>query len=438
MNGAGAHVEAADGAHIAASDPDRLLDTVSSLHREASRRVRGERIELYHRSSYRVRVRHEPASAGRSVRTGSDEGLALRVIDDEGACAFAAASGSSADTLLWLLERARESRRISIPGDEVWASGVEEPLLDRETVTALPSVRRLTRWLDEALARLVETGSGRPAPPEIGSAWIEAGLTAETLVADGGLRASRSRRRLWAVAMVRPVGLEGLPERPRSLASRTLSGLSVEAWRSRDLGLEHVGTVGEAEPSATLTVVFDPEAAAGLVVGLVRCVHGRGQQEGAPAGPAWQILDDPTAPGALVGGSFDDAGFPTRRVRLAGDGRVIGVLEGQGHFRRSSFRDPPAPMSTTLVVEEGPESMPAQGLLVSDLRVHVLRQDEWVLETGGAWLEGGAPSTLAPRIFLRCKPHEMIRQCVGAIGAAVPTAATVITPHLVFEDMERI
>jgi hypothetical protein len=56
------------------------------------------------------------------------------------------------------------------------------------------------------------------------------------------------------------------------------------------------------------------------------------------AGPGWGVDDQPVNSGALVGGTFDDAGFCDRIPAAVKSGLWVGATRGPGTFRRSSFR----------------------------------------------------------------------------------------------------
>jgi hypothetical protein len=136
-----------------------------------------------------------------------------------------------------------------------------------------------------------------------------------------------------------------------------------------------------------------------------------------------------------VGGAFDDAGFPTRRRILADGSREVGALEGEGQFWRSSYRDPPCPGTTTLLVETAGATPVDQGILVRDLRLHPVSDDRWILEVDGSLLRRGEPSGAVLGLVLEVDPADLVLRCAAAVGPARRTARGVVTPTLVFEGL---
>jgi hypothetical protein len=191
----------------------------------------------------------------------------------------------------------------------------------------------------------------------------------------------------------------------------------------------------EAPPTRKIPVLFNPECSALLVQALVRSLHADENGRGAAVGAAWIVTDDPTGDGALFGGRFDDAGFPTRPTILSDGRRCQGVIEGQGHLRRPSFRDRPVALPSQLVVASGETGPPDSCLLATALGLHVTEPDRWVLRIVGALLNDGHPGPVLRACFASVSPMDLVRRCVAAVGPARSSHLGVSTPGLVFDDL---
>ena len=397
-----------------AVDPDERLDRLSSLLQEATASARSHSVELYSRASARARVCVDGLDDAPTVHVGFEDGIAVRVAQVRQRClGFAACAGTNRQALRWVVEQAlRSSSRSSFAG---WAEGRGHPLLDREPAPGLPAPSELSAWLDKALRAAARTGV------RVGSAWVEAALTTESIAADCGLLASRERTRAWALAIV-----DG---RPRSVGARTIDSLDTLDWaRSKR---EPLTGSGDRFPQGKRPVVFLPEAAASLVKALVRVLQATVNEPRPEIGRGWRVKDDPLDPRALVGGSFDDAGFPTAE-KLLWDGRqAVGEIDGAGHFRRASYRDPPVPMVTTLVLEASASGGEEPCVLVEFLRVHPLDPRTWVLEMSGRDTSG-APFQDA---MLQVKPLDLLRRCAATMGEPRWFPRGVVTPAILLESL---
>jgi hypothetical protein len=302
-------------------------------------------------------------------------------------------------------------------------------MLDRDPGSVLPGEDSLLAWLERASSRVGSGGDGQVQGPS----WIEAGLTIETLVADGGLEASRSRRRVWAMALLRRFHPAPGRERPKILVGRTLKNLPVNGWTA-SIGSGRRGGARVEKPR-TGDLVVTGDASAGLVAALTQAAHGSPRTGGAEVGRGWCLRDDPLFVGGMSGGIFDDAGFATRCRALANGSRVVGVLGTRGHYLRPSFRDVPTPGFATLVVAEKDDRMPAKGFLADGLRVHRLEADRWVLDLEGVWLGDGRPSLDADRLEVTVRPLELVVRCTGSVGRAQQFWNGVVAPALIFEGI---
>ena len=398
-----------------AVDPDEMLERLSSQLRVATTRARKHRVELYSRASVRTRVSIESPGEAPDVHLGFEDGIAARAVRlHDGAHGFAASAGTDRVALEWVVEQAL---RASVPSNGAeWADGAGHPLLDREPAPLIPSAKDLSGWLELAL------GTAASAGVTVRSAWVEAALTTETIAAHGGLLASRHRSRVWALGVAE--------RRPRILGARALDELDSCYWaRSVRVPQErsHRVILPLERPA-----LFYPEAAASLVTALVRAVQSAGDEQVPEIGPGWRVSDDPTEPRGLVGGSFDDAGFPASRRLLWDDARVVGRTDGVGHYRRASYRDPPSPMATTLVVEPKPGEIEDRAIHVEAVRVHPVDSAVWILEMSGRESGGGAGFRDA---MLEVKPLELLRRCRAAVGEPRWFPQGIVTPAVFFESL---
>lgn len=167
-----------------------------------------------------------------------------------------------------------------------------------------------------------------------------------------------------------------------------------------------------------------------LILALATALRDSGQTEPIPVGTGFCVAEDPHDPRGLAGGTFDDAGFPTRYKVLA-DGHFASVApRGAGDLRRDSFRDPPRPAFGTLVVADGEETLPDQGIVVDGLRIHRTAPDHWVLEIDGILVGDG------PRFekgYTAIHPLSWVRRIRGAVGEARACPNGVVAPTLLID-----
>jgi len=408
-----------------------LINAKSLLHRAHSLAA-GSKAEIFRRLSTRARVSFDPPETRPRSFSARDEGLAIRLDRGAEGFSFAACSGGGSAALDRAMSMALRTTPQGSPSDEdAWERSARGPMVDRERGATLPAVEELRSWLAEALALSRKAASRHGAI--LGPAWVEAGVTAEVLIADGGLMAVRTRTRVWALVMVRGHGSGPARERPRVVAARSLRALSPRTW-AKGIETETPGREKGASPAVgALAVIGD--AAATLVATLAATLHASGAHPPPNVGRAWRLSDDPLWVGGLASGRFDDAGFAARPLVLADGASVVGTLGTRGHYRRPSYRDIPAPMFTTLVLEGGEDPMPSKGFSAHDLRVHRLTPDRWVLDLLGTWLREGRPSASLDRLRLPVRPHDLVARCTRAIGTSRLHANGVSTPTLVFEGI---
>jgi hypothetical protein len=395
-------------------DTERLAQCLESCTTGVDRRFGFRAIELYHRAALSIRVSLDTRD-GTTSRTGADQGMALRAEPAAGReVRFAAGSGGGEEALVRLLELA--SRGAGGEWSPDWTAA-EGDLSDVDADGGLPAPGELTDWLHRARRRLAEVpGDG---------CWVEVARTVESWVGAAGLRARRERTRAWALA--RPIG------RPLIVASRGFDRLRAEGWAELMTDRAVHGPSG-APATAGLPLLFTGETSALLVQALAHAVHGAGAAPVKTVGPGWRLADDPRAPGALFGGRFDDAGFPTNRTVLADGDRLLVHLEERGHWRRPSFRDRPLVMPANLVVDPPTVEPPERALRVSGLSIHPLAPDRWVLEVEGTFLEAGKPVRSAPTGWIETSPGALVERCLGGVGPPRSFHRGVTTPALLFDS----
>lgn len=404
-------------------DPFRFLERAEGLQRHAGARSRGRPVELFLRSSRRVTAtadRFRPLSPFDSLQIGLEEGVAIRVREDRtGASGFSAAAGADEAAVGWAVERAvlalgwcgRQGQ-----GPE-WAGGDGKIRVD-VCAAGRPSSSELGHWLATTMADL-----GR----EVSSGSLDAALVVECIVNDLGVRAVRMRQRFVARFRFEPRKAEGR-KRYRTFVGTDLSILGRAIASAFE---ECPGESGQACPGGDgfPFLLLLPNAAASLVRALVEALHSDRRTVGLPVGRGWVVAEDPLAPDAPFGASFDDAGFESRAVELADGRTVTGAIEGPGLLRRPSFRDPPGPLALNLRVKADPVPLPPRSLPVLDLRV-LPAEDGWLLEfTVG----GRAEAPGERRRFAKSRPEELVLGVLGAVGEAQATWKGVVTPSLLLE-----
>jgi predicted Zn-dependent protease len=406
----------------------RLVDHQRVLQKE----VGAQSLELYHRASINLRVARDERSTRSIVVSGSEEGVAARL--DRGnkvGVAFGAASGGDLRSLRWAIARAEAAA----PGGGAEWPDDREVQVDRDEAGRFPSPRELESWLGRARARLAALPALARAftPARI---WVEVAATTENLVADEGLTASRTRLRAWAMAQLRPDDATAKSPRPLFVASRSWSELPERGWA----GLAEERSLGQGALTGgdhgKLPVLFSAEAAAILVAAVARTLHGREESVGAAVGPAWEIADDPGAADALFGGRFDDVGFATQRRVLADGVRAVQPLNGRGCFRRPSFRDPPSPLHSHLVIEAGDDSTPPALLYVTEAALHPLAGERWILECDGTLRRGAESGPLVRGGLIDTSPARLVERCVARVGPSVQSHRGATTPALLFDGLD--
>jgi hypothetical protein len=370
-------------------------------------------VELYARTSRRIRVSIDAGGRLR-VDRGTDEGLAVRAFDARRRIlGFAAASGLDPGDGARAAQRA-EADAVPFDGERPWSRRAGAWTDGTESFPDLPSTDDLAAWLAGAVRRSSCVPTEDP--------WVEASSTIETSwTREGSWR--RSRLRIWGIVVGPCVASPKAEPVPRVVAARSLSALPSDPWPVH-------GGAGRSRSCRSESVVFDGDALAAVVPTLVRALADNGPAHRVRVGPGWVVRDDPTDPAALVGGPWDDAGFPTRPVSLADGRTIVGRIAGPGSFRRGSFRDLPEPAPTLLRVEPPAVVSSPGDVRIVAARIHPL-EGRWILEVDGTDPKGGAFHGL----LIRTDPRGLVARCVGGVGPAVLRAGTVLTPALRFEGL---
>jgi hypothetical protein len=375
-------------------DVEQVIDRARSLWRHASGKARTAHVELYVKTSSRLRVSRRFHAADVGLQHVNETGHALRILPrGSDRAGFAASSGLSVSAIGWTLGAAAniDSQR---PALVPRGADVAEERFDLDAPDVIPAD-------DDLRAALLRR-------PFLRS--LEAGTTLEALVGAGGWIAVRRRHRFW--------GVVGIP-RVRLVAQR-----GFEFWeRCLDAPIETAPAAPIGEPLRTFELASS--AAAPVVNALVDVFHGRTANQSLEVGPGWEVADDPTRPDGLSGGSFDDSGFPTERRALAQGGVWVGRLDGPGTFWRASFRNPPVESASNLVLASGDlaSAVGTNRIQATHARVIRMAPGLWVLEL----------EFHAQRKWLRVDPRSLLAACSRRLGAATVSSDGPIVPGLRFE-----
>ena len=385
-------------------DVELIVDQTRTLWRDAVARVSTGRVELFVKTSSRVRATRDLRGAGVTLDRVLESGIAVRVIEaGRDRAGFAASSGLSPDDVRWATESAA-GYGAQAPTAEPRASDIEPERWDLDDQASLPT--------EEILVSALTARTNL--------SWIEAGTTVEVLAGTGGWIAARRRHRLWALT-------DG--SFPRLLVQRGFS-----AWEAR----LDAGDVDD--PSATRSravegeaLILTPHAAAPVVASLVDAFHRDTTAPRAGMGEGWDVADEPVRTDALAGGSFDDAGFPAKRRVLAAGGVWVEGLTGPGTYRRSSFRDPPAESASNLVMAgDQSTALPRTAVIAGSSRVIRSSPEVWVLELK---LAGASNTDVDCRRWIRTSPEALIGCCRSRLGGTQVTQEGPIVPFLVFDGL---
>jgi len=374
-----------------ANEIEALVERANALWMRAQRE-RTSRVELYAKLADRVRMERGP-----SMHRAREAGIALRTFTrDESRAAFASCPGLSNGAVDGAFSAGQRWVTAATP-EPALVSGRRS---DLDADLSLPSEVELLTWLRSS--------------PSI--AWVEAGTTTEVLIGPEGWVTARRRHRIWA--MIRPDGDRLVAARGAPKWDEALQRCTAEY----DPG-------GPTGASSSCSIACQTEAAAPIVNALVHRFHLSNAIGDLRVGPGWNVMDEPAHPAGLVGGVFDDAGFPTSPLKLS-NGGALRTLEGtEGHLWRRSYREPPIPTPSNLIVgSRGLEEPEPCGFFARRCRVHHLTRAVWVLEFEP--VGGGAP------LFVRTSPERLIRACALGVGPARFTANGPCVPVMVFRGLQ--
>lgn len=407
-------------------EPSSLMDRLDLLCGTTKQAAPDSPFELYHRASITVRVARNLPGGPDEVQVGRDDGVALRVADRAaGQTVFVASSGCDESVVSWLVKRARGG--YGTTGGARWE--MDGPTqMDHDPSEELPASSELRAWIDRSVGRLRRESS----PPS--RARVESAFIVESWATSDGFRASRSRARNWAMLEGSGIGYGGAP---LVIASRLWRDLDEGGWRKIADDLRWPTDDSTDQVSGNVSLVFSPEAAAALVGLLVRGIHGPHASPGLDVGPGWNVCDSPLEDSGLLGSKFDDTGHVCRNRPLSDGKRALSVIEGPGTLRRGSFRDPPSPRASQLIVAPREARIPERAVIVSGLRVHVLAPNSWILECHGGLLERGTPGRRIRGLCVKTDPVHLVGECLGTWGEARDSHFGIRTPALIFSDRRR-
>jgi len=385
-------------------DVELIVERSRILWRDASARVTTGRVELFVKTSSRVRVARDLSGGGVTLASAFESGLAVRVMQaGHDRAGFAASAGLGLDDVRWATDSAL-GHGAEAPAAEPRVSDIDPERWDLDDQAPLPTEDRLT---SAVLSRSTLS-------------WIEAGTTVEVLIGADGWLAARRRHRIWSLAD------DG---EPRLFAQRGFNG-----WEDHLVPdeLDDPGAALNSSPAGQ-TLILTPRAAAPIVAALVDAFHGAHAVPRGELGPGWAVADEPVGSGGLAGGSFDDAGFPAERRVLAAEGLWVDRLGGPGTYRRSSFRDPPTESASNLVMA-GDElaSFPRTTAIARRCRVIRTSPVIWVLELELAAAPGGRGEA---RRWVRASPEALLACCRSRLGGAELTPQGPRVPFLLFEGL---
>ncbi|HXV78131.1 MAG TPA: hypothetical protein VD788_17605 [Candidatus Polarisedimenticolaceae bacterium] len=411
-----------------ARNPNRLLERLSHASARLRERHGVLRLELFHRGSDTVRVTRRRGRRAGLLSFGRDDGVAVRLLRrGEDGIRFAAVSGHDEEAFDEAVRCALDHGAASRTVSDHWADRTD-PLLDHATGFGPPSRDELVPWLDRAVRGFVEARCAGD-PDVVEQAWVEAAATVETWAVDGRPAASRTRKRGWA-CLERAAG-DGIGwRRPLLTAAARWDEIDGGAWIRFDEQREAPIGLRAAIAGGHRTLVFTPETSATLVSALIRFLAASRAPGRTPVGAGLRVWDAPDDPDALFGGRFDDSGLEARRKLLADGNCLCEPIDGAGHDRRPSFRDPPQPMPSQLLVEPDPVEWPDGSFRVNRLSIQPLDTDRWVLDVGGV-VEGGSVS----QAFVPTGPSRLVAACSGGWGEAEASHRAVRTPFLVFDGL---
>jgi hypothetical protein len=341
---------------------------------------------------------------GVTIDRASESGVAVRVSragDDH--AGFAAASGLSPEVVRWAVDMASTFDAQAPSAAPRPSDTIVSDRRDLDPHVGLPS--------EEVLSRGVKS---RPKLE-----WIEVGTTVEVLIGAEEWTTARRRHRFWAL---------GADPYSRLVAQRGFAG-----WEA----LVDESGIDESAPASASTdlgvITLTRNAAGPIVAALVEAFHGPASVPPMDCGGGWDVSDEPVRPDGLVGGTFDDAGFPSISRPLAAKRLWLGKLSGPGTFHRSSFREPPRESATNLCIPSGTaESRPTRAALARRCRVLQLSQDLWVLELD---LVSHPNRGEAERRWIRVQPQALVAACTSRVGCAKVTPGGPIVPGLSFEGL---
>lgn len=202
---------------------------------------------------------------------------------------------------------------------------------------------------------------------------------------------------------------------------------------------------GKPVPTQEASVVYSPQAAAGLVGVLARALTAEAMQRNRSflqgkmgqdvANDMVTILDNGLLPRGMGTRPFDDEGNPSRATRLINEGVLEAVLhdtytahkdgtDSTGNANRGSHRDSPSLAPTNFYIQPGkqtPEELIAgveKGLyVVNTMNTHSINpvSGDYSVSAQGFWIENGQLSYPVNEVTIAI-PLDKLLKNVGAVA----------------------
>lgn len=404
----------------------------------AARAAGAARVDVFHRSS---RTRLLVLEAGRQEWIErSEEGVAVRAWARQGEAALAAETcgidprelGRRAALAAGLTAPARRAARAPVEGEhepvvEAQGESPDLPIFDPEFLRA--SRKDLEHRLRElAAAAGVACRAGLPRTTR--SVLRLATMDRHLLTVDGRRQSSRSTLVSFHLRFPSAYGLSSIEIVSRRLADLDTAPLvpwlaahptpaaSLEYWRATP--------AEDGETALTLS----PKVMASLMVSVAARAAATGKALTWPA-PA-TLRDDPLIPWGPGATHLDGEGNATRIQTLAGPGgtTVEGAVPVALAPLRMSFREPPRPLPTNLVLQ----GLPSGSSAAAASRLHLLdvvtRHGGWLVVRGTRRLDEGGDRPVLVEIPARVETFFSRRATAGPSQPFLVADAFISTPEV--------
>ena len=401
---------------------------------DAARAAGATRVDAFHRSS---RTHLLVLEAGRQEWIErSEEGVAVRAWAHEGEAALAAATGGTDPRELG--RRAAQAAGITSPARRTFEAAVEgEPMAPAEVELAdLPTwdpefLRASRRDLEHRLRELAAVAgvACRAGLPQATRAVLRlATMDRHLLAVDGRRPPSRSTLVSFHLRFPSAFGLSSIEIVSRRLAHLETAPLVpwLAAHPTPASSLEYWRAMPAEDGDTSLTLA--PKVMAALLVSVAARAAATGK---ALTWPAPAILrDDPLIPWGPGSTLLDGEGSATRAQTLAGP--ECSAEEGAAPVAlaplRMSFREPPRPLPTNLVLQGLPSGSSAAAVARLHLLDVVTRQGGQLVVRGTRRRDEGGDSAVLVEIPVRVEAYFSARATAGPAQPFLVADAFVSTP----------